>query len=246
MAFILSVISLLSGPFLYSCAGRFRHAQQILDGFIFITIAGLVCVHIMPASIEAGGIVAIAFMIVGLAFPIVLEYVFDHAMKAAHVTILLLALIGLTVHAAFEGLALLPEMVTHNHDADYDHGLFQTISENYLTFGVILHRLPVGMAIWWSIRPHFGLKVALGTFAIIILGTAASYFSGPAILEIVKSAELSYFQAFVAGSLLHVVIMGVSHDHEGFVLDKNTVKAEWPHRLGCTVGLLFVFMFNMH
>ena len=42
---------------------------------------------------------------------------------------------------------------------------------NQLALGVILHRLPVGMAIWWSLRPQFGRNAAIVMFAVIIVAT---------------------------------------------------------------------------
>lgn len=242
MSFILSTFSLLIAPFLYSSTSKLKHAREILDGFIFIAIAGLVCIRIMPETIEMGGEMALVFMVVGLVFPIILEYVFKNAHEQAHIAILILALVALGFHAAIDGLALLPDMV-HGHDV-HEQGLWAELSDNNLALGVILHRLPVGMAIWWSVRGHFGMKTALAVFAIIILSTAASYFSGPELFVLMESPTLSHFQAFVAGSLLHVVVMGVSHEHTGFALEPQPAKAQWPHRLGCTLGLLFIFFFS--
>ena len=38
-----------------------------------ITIAGLVTVHIIPESLEGGGAYAFVFLLLGLAFPVVLQ-----------------------------------------------------------------------------------------------------------------------------------------------------------------------------
>ena len=73
MSFIFSVIALLLGPFVYLLANRREISKQIFDGLIFITIAGIVCVYIIPQSIQIGGILAIIFVAFGLIFPYILE-----------------------------------------------------------------------------------------------------------------------------------------------------------------------------
>ncbi|MFQ5609369.1 MAG: hypothetical protein ACE5F8_03775, partial [Woeseiaceae bacterium] len=108
MTFILSAVALFLGPFLYALGQKTPTARQILDGFIFITIAGIVCVDIIPQSISNGGVYAFAFLVLGLAFPVVLEKNFRKAVPHAHEVVLLLAAIGLILHAAIDGIALLP------------------------------------------------------------------------------------------------------------------------------------------
>ena len=58
MNLILSIAALLLGPAIYAYGRRNPTARQILDGFIFITIAGLICVNIVPESLAVGGTVA--------------------------------------------------------------------------------------------------------------------------------------------------------------------------------------------
>ena len=65
MLLVLSIVALLAGPFIYTLGRRNRVARQILDGFIFITIAGLVTVHIIPDSLLGGGNLAILFLVLG-------------------------------------------------------------------------------------------------------------------------------------------------------------------------------------
>ncbi len=236
MAFALSICALLAGPFVYALGQKRRSARQILDGFIFITIAGIVCVHIIPAALDTGGLWALGFLALGLAFPVVLERLFERALNGAHGVILIMAALGLVVHAFIDGAALLPL----NPAGDTASNL----AANPLAIGVILHRLPIGMAIWWSLRPHFGVGVVLATYAGIIVGTGTSYFLGEPVVDLVQAANLAYFQAFVAGSLVHVVAFGVSHTHDGHV-EPGPVAASphgsWGYRLGILIGLFVVF-----
>ena len=238
MALVLSIVALLAGPFLYGAGRDHPHARQLLDGFIFITVAGIVGVHIIPEALEVGGTWALGFLLLGLAFPVLLEKSFERALHGAHDFILLLAALGLATHAVVDGIALL--------QPDSQPG---SSGPGPLAWGVILHRLPIGMAIWWSLRPHFSAAVAIGTYALIVLATSASYLLGDPIIQLVQTQPLAYFQAFVAGSLVHVVAFGVSHSHDGHVEPApagpapggSAARGDWGYRLGILVGLFVLF-----
>lgn len=240
MALFLSVAALLAGPFVYALGQRKLAARQFLDGFVFITIAGIVCVHIVPSALSAGGSAALLFLLCGLGFPVALERVFSRAVHQAHSFILFVAALGLVVHALIDGIALMPVQ------QEAAQGVMAALWSNQLALGVILHRLPVGMAIWWSIRPQFGRNVAVAVFAVIIVTSAISYsFAGP-LLEVAETRSLAYFQSFVAGSLVHIVAFGVSHSHdshvEGEPVSDDTSRVDaWGYRLGILVGMFLVF-----
>jgi zinc transporter ZupT len=203
----------------------------VLDGFIFIAVAGIVCVDIIPIALINGGLVSIVFLLLGLVFPVFIEKAFVHSAHKAHVFVVMLAAVGLTIHAVIDGVALLPQL---GNETDSQVFLFGS----QLAIGVILHRLPVGMAIWWSVRPTFGTPVALLTFALIIAATATAYWFGAPIIEIAETRSLAYFQAFVAGSLVHVVAFGISHDHSAEPLPEGK---EWGYRVGILIGMFLIF-----
>ena len=219
MNFILSTLALVLSPFIYAVGRRSPVTRQILDGFIFITIAGIVCVNIIPEALEIGGTVAIAFLAVGLVFPFVIERLQSISHRKAHVFIVILAGLGLVIHASIDGIALLDEV---------------------LAPAIILHRIPIGMAIWWSVRPSFGTRSAVTVFALIIGATAAAYFLGAPIIDLAEVRGLAWFQAFVAGSLVHVVAFGISADHGG-QLEPAAGFRDWGYRTGILVGLFVLF-----
>ena len=225
---LLSILALATGPFVYELGRRRPNVRQFLDGTIFITIAGIVCVHTIPDAIAIGGNVAFVFLLLGLAFPVVLEKSFHDAVPQAHGFILVLAALGMTVHAAIDGVALSPSTKID------PSVLFGT---DPLALSVVLHRLPVGMAIWWSLRPAFGRAVALAAFALMIAATGAAYFLAAPFIEYADNASVAWFQAFVSGSLVHVVAFGLSHDHA----PEEESPQGWPYRVGILVGLFLVF-----
>ena len=73
MSFVLSIAALVAGPFIYAMGQGRPSVRHVLDGFVFITIAGVVCADIVPQAIQAGGLFAVGFLLAGLAFPVVLE-----------------------------------------------------------------------------------------------------------------------------------------------------------------------------
>ena len=191
MNFLLSTIALLAGPFVYALGRRNKVTERLLDALIIAAIAWIIGVHILPEAVQAAGWPSLAVLALGMAFPYALRRIFHLASSAMHTTVLLIAALALVMHAVIDGIALLPA------------------SGEGLSLAVILHRLPVGMAIWWTFRPSIGTNAAVASFVLIILATATTvYFGGP-VIELAESRVLALFQLFVAGSLADLVIVGL-------------------------------------
>lgn len=196
MTLALSIAALLLGPLIYAAGRNNKLARRLFDILIVVTIAVIIVLHIIPEALQAGGNWAIALLGLGIVFPLLLERVFRRAANAAHQFIVAVAALGLLVHVIVDGVALSPD------------------SGAGLAYAIILHRPAVGMAIWWTVRPTFGKTVAVLTLAIIALATAAGYFVGETVLQMAGSQTLALLQAFVSGSLLHVVLFGAGqHNH---------------------------------
>lgn len=222
MNLALSILALLLGPVIYALSRKNHIAREILDGFIFITIAGIICVNIIPEALAIGGTLALLFLVFGLAFPVVVEHGFHSALHEAHIVVLVLAALGLVIHATIDGIALLPAQ------------------GNDLAHAVILHRLPVGMAIWWSLRPTLGTSVAVGAIVVISLATALSYVLGAPMVELAEARSLAMVQAFVSGSLIHIVAFGITHEHDAHI-EPVAKSQDWSYRVGILLGLFLVF-----
>lgn len=237
MPFALSTFALLLGPLVYAWGRQRPVLREILDGFVLITVAGITCVYIVPDAIAVGGIHVLAFLAAGLLFPVAIEKIFRRSLHRAHVFIVVLAALALIVHAVIDGIALLPEYA----DSTAAHGgnsPLDGLLPDRLALGVILHRLPVGMAIWWSVRPAFGATAAIATFALIVFATGLAFFFGAPVVAVAEASSIGYFQAFVAGSLVHVVAFGVSHDHG---TDNGGTGVSWGFRVGLLLAMFLVF-----
>lgn len=196
MNFLLSTIALLLGPLVYAIGYRNDIARHILDGLIVLTIAWIIGVHIIPESLSSGGMPALFFLLLGIAFPVLLKRVFHIATRATHIAVMIVAGLGLGMHAMIDGIALLPA------------------SGDRLALAIIVHRVPVGMALWWTFRPALGTTMAVVAFVLIVSATGLAYFLGAPVVEMAESRTIALFQAFVSGSLIDLVVIGIYRKYQ--------------------------------
>jgi hypothetical protein len=228
------ILAFLVGPVLLGVLGSAGRLVAFVDGLGFILIAGLICFGILPEAIEEGGRLAWAFAAAGLAFPILLEKSLERAGRGAHIAIVVISVVGLLVHATIDGMALA------SSDPDEVAAALRLGASGSgadLALAVILHRFAEGMAVWCFVAPTLGPGAALGLLALLISGNAAGYFGGEALLGFMRAPQVAWFQSFVAGLLLHVLMHGVRpHGHGGGLV-------KWPERTGVLVGLILLFLY---
>lgn len=197
---ILSIAALSIGPLMVRSSSAQGQWRRGLDGFVTIGVGGLVLFHILPPAIRVGGYPALLFVIFGAVLPTAIERVQYGHVRTAHAAALTLAFIALTVHATTDGLVM--------SQASIQEGWALSAA-----FAVILHRIPVGMAAWMFLRKSDALRWAWVVFGLIIVGTIVGFVSGSSLIRLMQDASFAWFQAFVAGSLLHVVMHAHEHDH---------------------------------
>lgn len=184
-----SLIALAVGPVVYTLAARGE--WRLPDSLLAAAVAGLVLWEVLPEAVSDGGFWTIPFLGLGLVAPSLLERVSRPFARGTHAISLMLALLGLTLHAVLDGTAL---TLTEGRAS----GL------GGLPLAVILHRIPVGLTLW--LLMHSTGKVArAGVFAVIGAATVIGFTIGPEILLTLSLPALARFQALVAGSLLHVL-----------------------------------------
>jgi len=241
MLLMASIVALIIGPVLFQFSHVGSRAFKVLEGFSFITIAGLLCFGIMPQAIGVGGIFAWVFAAFGLIFPIGLERLFHGLAKQVHLLILSLGMIGLAVHAGIDGIALAVGPLAGTDVETWWHAGYRDGGE-YLAMAVILHRFPLGLAVWYLLSPALGRSVAAAVLAILAGATVVGYMVGPDLVSTLQGSGIAWFQAFVAGSILHVVIYEPGHhkhtdEHQGVALEK------WPDRIGILFGLVALYVY---
>ncbi|HSR70520.1 MAG TPA: permease [Acidobacteriota bacterium] len=186
-----SIVALFAGPLLYPQLSRRREMRAVLDGFIFVTISGLVLLSVLPDLIAQGGWTVLLFAAIGMMGPTLLEGMSRRIRHEAHLAAIILGLVGLGLHAMADGAAL----VEASHGGSF----------SMLALAVVLHRFPVGLTIWWLLRPESGVKVRYLVLLLMSAGTVAGFMAGDWISSGFSGQGMVWFQAVVAGSLLHVV-----------------------------------------
>ncbi|MGI2260989.1 metal transporter [Shewanella sp. GXUN23E] len=216
---VASCIALLLGPVFYRFFSSGSGLQKGLDGFIFVSLGGLVLVHILPELLHHGGFWSLLFVILGLWGPTASERLFHRYSEVTHNLTLALGIGGLLLHTLTDGGALVLAQQEGNSPM--------------LALGVILHRLPVGLAIWWLLKPQVGTKWASVVLVAMMSLTAAGYFAGTQLLSQLSLDNTVYLQAFVTGSILHVVL---HQPHVHHAQDKQG-KYEYQAGIGSLLGI---------
>ncbi|EDY85863.1 permease, putative [gamma proteobacterium HTCC5015] len=155
--------------------------------------------HIMPESVESAGVWVLVLALAGFVLPTLIEHILSRAAETVHHITLLVGVVGLSLHAMLDGLAL-------TRDA-------YALSAGVLPVLVLLHRFPVGQVMWALLEPAFGRTVAVGVLAILMLTTGAGVLLGEQMHFLVHGEVFAWFQSFMAGALVHVMLFR-SHSHQ--------------------------------
>ena len=200
MGFLIAVLAApVAGPVLYGVLHNHPKATRLVDGFVYLAVPALVAWQVLPFAWEQQSVLAIAAVGAGLVVPLGMERVShvleDHTDKLA----LVVGLSGLLLHALLEGTVLSPggEAI-----------------EIPFALATIVHRVPVGLVIWWLIRPRYGVPAASAGVGLLVLATLAGYGVGAEFLGDARGPGIELYQAFVSGSLIHVVFHQGRHDHQ--------------------------------
>jgi len=196
-ALILAAVALVLGPLMAGLLQRRAQLHDFLDGFILIMVSGLALLHLLPSARESIGAWCIPVALVGAFLPLYTEKKLHRREGGESTSVLWLAIAGLILHASLDGAAL----------AANEHIVHAAGEEHWsLPVAILLHRVPVGLLIWWSVKPQLGKRVAIAILAAIagatFLGSSLSSFLLPLSTGVVSGVIFS----LLAGGLLHVVM----------------------------------------
>lgn len=220
---IASLLALGLGPILHEGASRARSALSLLDGFVVIGIGGLVVGHVVPEAVELAGWGVLLAALLGLIGPLMVERWMHNAARRVHAVTLVLAVIGILLHAIVDGVVL---------------GAGELGSGSILALGVVAHRLPVSLTVWSLLSRPYGRHIAAATLGVIASGTIAGFLAGPTLVDVANPTVLGYFQALVGGSLLHVLI------HRPHVGHSHPQGWQVAGGLGALVGLAAILFYS--
>jgi hypothetical protein len=187
----------LLAPVLYRVLHDRPSAVETFDKFVYLAVPMLVAWQVLPHAWEEQNVLLILAVTGGLVLPIVVERAFQSIADETDNLAIAAGLSGLVLHALLEGAALTP-----------------TSPDPPLVAAIILHRIPMSLVIWWLIFPRFGTKKAAAGIGLLVLATLAGYSLGSEFLSGLQGDGPALYQAFVSGSLIHVVFHQGRHDHD--------------------------------
>ena len=191
MLLTLAVASLWAGPLLNALAesvsGRWKRAGGMFIGMLVV----LVVLTLLPHSLEDGGWISLLAFLAAAAVPALFEVLNRIGPKRSHVIVTTLVVLGLIVHGLFDGAAI---------------GVGSRDENHLLGWAVIIHRVPVGLALWIVARRTWGLPATLAALAAISLATIAGAILGSAVTGELDQTAVAWFEAAVAGALVHALV----------------------------------------
>lgn len=196
---IAALVAPLAGPLLYGLLHDHPRAARALDRTVYVLVPLLVAWQILPDAWERWSIWPVAAVAAGVLLPAWIEkasHALSHRTDAAA---LVVGMSGLLLHTLLEGAALAP--------------LESASTGLAFALAVTLHRVVEGLVVWWLLRPRYGMTAAVAGVALLLGATGAGFTLGLELLGDVDTAGVALYQAFVAGSLVHVVFHQGRHDH---------------------------------
>ncbi len=225
-ALVLAAFALAVGPLMAGLLQRRADLHAFLDGFILIMVSGLALLHLLPSARESIGAWCLLFALVGAFLPLYTERKLHRREHGESSSVLWLAMAGLILHASLDGAAL-----TAN-----EHVIHGLMEEKWsLPLAILLHRVPVGLLIWWSVKPRLGARVAVAILAAIVGATFAGSALSSFLLPLSTGVVSGVIFSLLAGGLLHVVM---DHRHQAEHAD-GRVHPAW----GATGTLLALAIF---
>lgn len=195
---LLVIAALWAGPALYFLLHGHPRSRRAFDALVLAGIVALLALDVIPAIWHAGGPQSGAFLALGLLGPSLMERAFRRQRRQAHIAALALAVAGLLLHTLGDGVVLVPDA--------------QGRANVGLALAIALHNLPVGTAVWWLLAPNFGARWPALGLAVLSAATVGGYVFGLSLADWTALKPWAWFQALVAGSILHVAF-GRPHLH---------------------------------
>ena len=98
-----------------------------------------------------------------------------------------------------------------------------------LAIAITLHRLPDGLAVWSVVQPIRGARAAAIVLGALAAATIVGYVTGGPALSGATGHALLLVQAFVAGSVLHIILHRPQHTLEHDHHDDDAHDHAHPH-----------------
>ena len=183
-ALIGALLAPVLGAMLYPALHTLPLATKVFDRVMLVGVPALVLYHVISHAWPDEILVATLLFVGGIATPILLERLVTSIQSVTDSWALVAGISGFAVHVVVESAAL------RSDSLDF-------------VLALILHRIGVGLLLYWLVRPHYGFTLACLAVGGIVVGTLLGYFLLGDLMSDSETAEL--YQYFVSGMLLHVI-----------------------------------------
>lgn len=190
LVIVLSVLALVAGPLLHRLARAGRGALDALDGFVFVIVGGMVLLAFAPRAIATAGMAGLGAVVAGFVALALAERVTDRTLDRA---LWPLAVLALGFHEFVDGLALAGWQAGGHSDA-------------LLPTAIVLHRIPVGIALWWLVEPTLGFRRAAIALGLVAMAVVAGFVFGAGLAAHLSGTAVGVVQGFIAGAFLHALL----------------------------------------
>lgn len=198
-----ALLSLAAGPLLATALARTKRLHAVLDGLVLSVVVGLSLVVLMPHALRALGTWAVPLAVAGFALPYLAERrLHRHAPGEAPV-VLVAAVLALLVHEALDGAGL--AIAGHEGHGHAGHAHEPGSTGGGIVIAILAHRLPMGLLLWWSVRPTIGTRATAALLAIMGACTVGGFLLGDRLEEVAEGTFAGSVNALLAGALVHVV-----------------------------------------
>lgn len=201
-----------------------KNVIKILLAFSGGFLLSIAFVHFLPELYHDHQSSVGIFVLLGFLVQLFLEY-FSGGIEHGHVhhhtkKLPWVLFISLSVHSFIEGIPLMHPMEMHAHHADSG-------SENSLLFGIILHQIPVAIALMTLLR-SVQLSTAKAWFILLLfaimtpLGLLFGHYGASGLNE----THMNYLLAIVIGMFLHIsttIIFETSENHKFNLLKLTSI-----------------------
>jgi len=200
MGYLIAAIAApVVGPLLYGILHGRPRAARILDRFVYVLVPLLVAWQIVPEAWEQRSPRPLAAVGIGVLLPAWIERASHALAERTDAAALVVGLSGLLIHSLLEGAALAP--------------LESLPTAAPFALALTLHRVAEGLVVWWLLRPRYGTGAAMAGVGLLLGATGTGFAIGLEWLAGAEAGWVGLYQAFVAGSLVHVVFHQGRHDH---------------------------------
>ena len=192
---LLALLAPLAGVLIYVTLHHRARTVRLLDTAVIVALPVLVAVQVLPHAWADRSLVPVLAVAFGAGLIAAVERLSHTLARHTDDVTILFAVLGLSLHALLEGSAL------------------TGAASPAFVLAVVVHRVAVGLLIWWLVVPRHGARAAAVGVAAILAATAAGYVVGAGVVAGVPFVDSRLLEAFVAGTLLHVVLHQGREDH---------------------------------